>query len=160
MSTRAGHVQLFSNFASAPIRWRLLSGNNRDIGRGVKDFADAETCRVGIKELQTNLHELRSRLVRAQDSAWSWQLLDGDVAVVLASAHFDRQIRCEQALDGFRSMLEHASISEDVMISSKRRRPAVGGAVDGPVRPLFTDGLPIGRRRPLSFGHAIGPFAS
>ena len=50
---RVGHIQLFAAAQVGQVRWRLLSGNNREIGRGAQVFADAETCRIAVKELQS-----------------------------------------------------------------------------------------------------------
>ena len=45
------HFQLYGPAPTAAIRWRLLSGNNRDMGRGVVAYRDAEACGAGIREI-------------------------------------------------------------------------------------------------------------
>lgn len=119
--TGAGcHIQLFATTADAPVQWRLLSGNNREIGRGAETFADTETCRIAVKELQTTVEELES-LVRRDRHVWIWQLVLAD-RLVAASAHgYDRQIRCQRGLTQFRTELRDAAIGAGLMISQARR---------------------------------------
>jgi hypothetical protein len=122
VSTGAGyHVQMFSSTASDPVRWRLLSGNNREIGRGAMAYPDVETCQIAIKELQSNLDELESRLRRVRPSAWIWELLrDGEMAAFAGHA-FDRMIRCRQGLGQFSAQLMDAPVAPVLIVSAARR---------------------------------------
>lgn len=114
-------MQLFASTPTAEVRWRLLSGNNREIGRGAESFADQESCRVAIKDLQTTVDVLVPAVRRESGHAWVWQLTIGD-RVVAASAHgYDRLIRCERAMTQFRLELRAAPVGEHVMISQTRR---------------------------------------
>jgi hypothetical protein len=121
-SVAAGcHVQLFAGTLDAPVRWRLLSGNNREIGRGAESFPDAETCRIAVKEMQCSVDELEATVRRGEGHAWVWQLSFRG-RVVAASAHgFDRLIRCNRGLDQFRDELRGAAVGTGVMISQTRR---------------------------------------
>jgi hypothetical protein len=121
MSAAGCHVQLFASTPTSAIRWRLLSGNNREIARGVESFADAESCRVAVKDLQENIAALESMVRQTEAHRWMWQLSDRH-GVVASSAHgFDRLIRCSRGLDQFRAALPLAEISPGVMISQARR---------------------------------------
>jgi hypothetical protein len=117
----AGHVQLFSTTPDAPVRWRLLSGNNRETGRGVESYADAESCRVGIKDLQATLDELDASVRRTGANQWVWQLLLDGQAVAVSGRSFDRLIRCEQGLAHFLEHIRDAEIGATLMVSSARR---------------------------------------
>ena len=114
-------VQLFTRTALDPVRWRLLSSNNREIGRGVELYPDAETCRLAVKELQAELDAAETIVRRADANVWTWQLtLAG--RVVAASAHgYDRQIRCRRGGVQFRHELRDALIIAEVMASHGRR---------------------------------------
>jgi hypothetical protein len=47
--------QLYALGRDGSVNWRLLGGNNRDLGRGVDPYPDAESCRLGIKNLLARL---------------------------------------------------------------------------------------------------------
>lgn len=115
------HVQLFASTPVAPVRWRLLSGNNREIGRGAESFADAESCRIAVKELQASVDELESAVRRDVGHVWVWQLAFGDRLVVTSAHGFDRLIRCNRGLEQFRDELRVAAIGTGLMISQSRR---------------------------------------
>ena len=117
----AGHVQLFAATPSAPVRWRLLSGNNRDTGRGTESFPDAETCRIAVKALQVALDEVDPALRRSTDNQWVWQLTKNDRVIAVSGRGFDRLIRCEQGLAQFLAQLRDAEIGTSLMISNARR---------------------------------------
>lgn len=115
------HIQLFARTANSEVQWRLLSGNNREIGRSALSYPDAETCRVEIKELQTISEELESGVRRMSSNEWRWRLTKDGKLVAASSRGFDRLIRCEQGLAHFLAQLTEADISLSVMISSSRR---------------------------------------
>jgi len=115
------HVQLFASTPTSSVRWRLLSGNNREIARGAETFADAESCRIAVKDLQTTADPLESVVRQTEAHLWVWQLSDGG-RLVASSAHgYDRMIRCSHGLAQFREALPLAEIGSVVMISHARR---------------------------------------
>jgi hypothetical protein len=116
----AGHIQLFARTSTSPVQWRLLSGNNREFGRGVEEFPDAETCRIAVKELQQDAANLEPRICRVRSSRWAWELLD-EGRVVVFGRSVDRLIRCEQALAQAPLQLATAVIGTGVMFSGARR---------------------------------------
>jgi hypothetical protein len=123
------HVQLYTLGPTGPVRWRMLSGNNRDLGRGVGDFADEESCLSAIKALLARMPELEPGLSRTADGRWSWRLvLDGVVAVT--SGHgFDRRTRCEQAAIRFERLLPVAEVRPGVTVLAAPGRPPVSRAL-------------------------------
>ena len=119
--TQSGaHFQLFAANESAEIRWRLLSGNNRDLGRGAITYPDAASCLVGIKEVLASLDDLEPS-IRRHDHLWRWALHLNDAIVVTGGHAYDRQVRCKQALDHFRNEAPDARPAEAVMLSASRR---------------------------------------
>lgn len=116
-----GHIQLFSRSVGEPIRWRMLSGNNREIGRGVDSYPDVESARIGVKELQTLLDALEAGVRRNTSNEWMWHLsLDGRLVAV--SGHgFNRLIRCEQGLTQFQATIRVAEVGPTLMVSDSRR---------------------------------------
>jgi hypothetical protein len=115
------HVQLFTTLTSAHIGWRLLSGNNREIGRGANAFPDVECAVVAIKQSQLLVAAFEPRIRRIATSHWRWELLSADVPHIASGHSFDRQIRCEQGLEQFLSVFITAPISSGLMVSGSRR---------------------------------------
>jgi len=52
------HFQLYAPAVGPAVKWRLLSGNNRDMGRGVLTYRGAAACSAGIVEILRRLDEL------------------------------------------------------------------------------------------------------
>jgi hypothetical protein len=120
------HVQCFTRSPSLGVSWRLLSGNNREAGRGTVGSADAELCRRAIIRLQEREPEMVGRIHRVDMNRWTWQLALDDVIVATASRSADRLIRAEGALSTFRSSLVGAEISPTVLMSDSRRWRVAG----------------------------------
>ena len=114
-------VQLYAATADAPVRWRLLSGNNRESGRGLDSYADVESCRIAIKELQRDALELERRIRRAEPNRWMWELQLDAVPVVMAAHPFDRLIRCEQAVGQFVALFADAVVNPVLVVTAARR---------------------------------------
>jgi hypothetical protein len=114
-------VQLFARTANDPVRWRLLSTNNREIGRSAEFFADVESCRLAVKEVQTAVDELLPVVRRADANSWIWQVVRDGRAVAVSAHGYDRQIRCGRGLTHFLQEIRTAAISAEVMTSHARR---------------------------------------
>ena len=117
----SGHVQLFARTANAPVRWRLLSGNNREAGRSADTYPDVESCRIGVKEVQATLDELDTIVRRTTSNEWAWQLVRAGQLVAVSGRGFDRLIRCEQGLAQFLHNIRQAEIGATLMVSHARR---------------------------------------
>jgi hypothetical protein len=121
VSLNAGHIQLFSATPNSAVRWRLLSGNNRDAGRGTESYPDAESCRIGVKQLQEVLDDLEPSLRRSSLNEWVWQVSYRGKVVAVSGRGFDRLIRCEQGLSHFLRHLSGAEIGPTLMVTNARR---------------------------------------
>lgn len=119
--TSAGHIQLFCAAPNSPVRWRLLSGNNRDAGRGADAYSDIESCRIAVKELQSILGEVRTSMRRSTLNEWVWQASLHNHVIASAGRGFDRLIRCEQAMSHFLVNFRDAEIGAVVMVTNARR---------------------------------------
>lgn len=113
-------IQLYSATLTGPVRWRLLSGNNRELGRGAGEYDDPLACRLAVEELQVEVDDLEPA-VRRVHAAWTWHLEREGVIVASSGRRFDRLIRCEQNLAQFRTRLAEAKFSSAVMVSEARR---------------------------------------
>lgn len=113
--------QVFAASSTAPLRWRVLSGNNREMARSRETYADSETCRRAIRDLLSGLDGLLPQVRREGRHRWTWELLrDGDVLVVAAHP-FDRQVRCRNAVDQFLQDVRLAPIAATVLVTAARR---------------------------------------
>lgn len=123
ISTQLGrsHIQLYASDAAAPIKWRLLGGNNRELGRGTGEFGDRESCLLGIKHLKHVVCDLENILRRNDAGAWGWLLCLGGVSVATSGYRYDRQIRCRQGLSQFTSALALCEIGPGIMLTHSRR---------------------------------------
>jgi hypothetical protein len=83
------------------VRWRLLSGNNRDMGRGALDYPDLESCVLGLKEIVHRIDALEKKIMPAGDNRWQWQMLLDDEVVAVSGHAFDRRVRCEMSSTRF-----------------------------------------------------------
>lgn len=124
MTTVAGagyQFQLFMRTSGGAVSWRLLSGNNREAGRGAMTYSDAELCRRAIADLQADEPELVGRVRRTEANRWTWQLSRGEQVVAFASRPADRMIRAEGALAIFRASLADADVRSTVVMTEARR---------------------------------------
>jgi hypothetical protein len=123
--TGQAHIQMFALDASAPVRWRLLSGINRELGRGVAGYDSLESCRLGIKHLQSVTSELEPAVQRHGSSTWVWMLSYEGEQVATSGHRYDRLIRCQQGLTHFIAQLAECEIGPVLMVTQARRWSAV-----------------------------------
>jgi uncharacterized protein YegP (UPF0339 family) len=133
------HFQMFSAGPELPVRWRLLSANNREMARGSIEYPTAEDCLTGIDELRLKVGDLEPFVRRTPAHQWQWELQQAGRRVVLAGHTFDRQIRCAQALQHFLDNVPEARVAEAVMVSDYRRWHSASAAARS---------LSIGTKRP------------
>ena len=127
--THQAHIQLFAADERSPIRWRLLSGNNRELGRGIDEHDDRESCSLNIKHLQACADDLEPAVQRMSASTWAWRLLLDGAEVAASCRRYDRLIRCRQGLAHFVDELGDCSISSTVTFTSSRRWGALPAAL-------------------------------
>jgi hypothetical protein len=116
---RAGlYFQLYTQGSRPPVRWRLLSGNRRDMGRGAVGHVDEESARLAIKELLVHLDELDPGLVPSAGHRWDFKLSYAGTVLVTSGHGFDRRNRCEQAMRRFVELAREAEIRPGVAVLS------------------------------------------
>lgn len=137
------HYQMFLFGSPATIRWRLLSGNNRDMCHGVEEFADPQRCKQSIEQLRGRIPVLHPVIKRDDNGEWTWLLLDGTLPVATAGHSYDRQIRCSRAMMKVLADAPLASIRTQMVVSDHRRwagsnRTAGSGSAARPLLRLQT----------------------
>jgi hypothetical protein len=122
------HFHLYSSPTSGGVRWRLLGGNNRELGRGLLAYPDAEQCRAGLARTILELPSLVPAVMRVDHSHWGWRLRSGSLEIVGSGHPFDRRPRCEEACTRFVEMAPHASVRDVLTVmpyGSRSMRPSV-----------------------------------
>jgi hypothetical protein len=115
------HFQLFAADWKSDVRWRLLSANNRELGRSYLAHPNAEACVLAIKEMVVVLDELTAQVRRKAGNLWQWMLVFDDAPVAVSGHAYDRQIRSQEAAGRFRSHARSARVGEAVMLTATRR---------------------------------------
>jgi hypothetical protein len=137
MSPTSGfHFQMYAPALGPAVKWRLLSGNNRDMGRGATTFRDAVACREGIIEVVQRLDELDPIFVPEGNNNWRWLLRYHGEPVVISGHAYDRKVRCKEGHVQFLRHAPGAYIRDDVMSSARRWSTAATiDLTDRPVEP-------------------------
>jgi hypothetical protein len=117
----AFQVQCFVRSPSSGVGWRLLSGNNRVVGRAAAAFVDEQACREAVDTLKSRMSELSHHIRRVPGNLWSWEARHHDVIVAVAGHPFDRMIRCEQSVTSFLVTFAEAPVQLAVLDSGSRR---------------------------------------
>ncbi len=82
--------------------WRLLGGNNRELGRSAVVHPSATACRDAAARLRERISEFASVLATdARQGQWRWRLDDGDQTVAVSSRLYLRQRECTYNLAQF-----------------------------------------------------------
>ena len=110
------------------VAWRIVSGNNREMGRSAVVFEDLASCLAGIEELQNADERLEPRMsLDSRRSHWWWSIgLDGQ-PVAMSSRGYDRGRECGASLAGFLKALPRATVVHPVASGLRRRRDLLPG---------------------------------
>jgi len=98
---------------AAPVRWRLLGANNRELGRGAGPFADLESCQAAVRDLVARVAGATPGIVGDADhtGAWSWRLdLDGHPVAVSWRTYL-RHRECAYSLAHFIGAVPRAVVT-------------------------------------------------
>jgi hypothetical protein len=114
-------IQLFSPAPDGTVNWRLLSGNNREAGRGAVPSAGVHACLRDVTALQAAVGRLQPRVRRVEPHHWRWELWADGAAHAVGGHRFDRLIRCQQAMTQFLAEFATAPIRAGLVISGARR---------------------------------------
>lgn len=126
--------------------WRLVAGNNRQLGRSPGTYTDLAECRAGVDRLVEALPQLVPVLAPGSSAgAWAWHLVlpgvEGERSVLAVSSRsFERQRENRYSIESFREAARVAVVSDSVVLRS-RPRPAARFAVETALVPC----QPVGR---------------
>lgn len=115
------HFQICVAADGRSASWRLLSGNNRNLGRAGRSYETIEQCASAISAMVDRLDALQALVRPAGEHRWAWMLRDATEVVAMSGHRYDRQVRCEAARLQFLSYARTAVIDPDAMRLRPRR---------------------------------------
>ena len=108
--------QIYST-ADTQFTWRLLSANNRSLGRSARAYRSTGDCEAAVADLCGRLPALVASTVR-QDGHWRWRLSQDGVVRVVSTRDYQRQL---QAVSACRNFLDLAPRSAVLDLSAVAR---------------------------------------
>jgi len=98
--SRGGHVA-----------WRLLSNNNRDVGRSPDVFATKPECMAAIALLRVHAAEATRIVYRADRGMWSWRLRYDVTDLAMSARLYQRHLQAVAACALFVGLVADAELS-------------------------------------------------
>lgn len=87
---------------SSQVRWRLLSANNRQLGRGAPTYPDAATARGAVRLFADRLSDAVPDVhFRDRTAGWVWSLWVGTELTAVSGRGYERAALAAQALELF-----------------------------------------------------------
>jgi hypothetical protein len=96
------------------VAWRLLTNNNRDLGRGAAFYPDVVSCADAVRQLQRGLVAARSAMVRSGRTTWTWRITVDGREVAASSRTYQRRVQAESACTVFLSLAAAAEIADNI----------------------------------------------
>jgi hypothetical protein len=81
--------------------WRMLGGNNRELGRGATVHSTEVGCLAAMSRAQVDAARSTSFIGLQATGLWWWQLELGGAPVAVAGRSYRRQRECRYNLDQF-----------------------------------------------------------
>jgi hypothetical protein len=90
--------------------WRLLSNNNRDLGRAASIFEDIDNCLVAVEHLRRHAGSSTPVSLRAGRADWTWRVQIDQLPVAVSSRRYQRRVQAEYACGVFLGLVTDAVI--------------------------------------------------
>jgi hypothetical protein len=118
--------------------WRLLSGNNRELGRGADVYPTELECLGAIAWVQNRAEGGASSIGVRASGQWWWQLEFGGVPVAVSGRVYQRQRECRYNFEQFLGALPVAQrpTSSGAQVIVLRRPEAQSWRVAAPAERL------------------------
>ncbi len=82
--------------------WRLLSANNRELGRSYTTFPDPAACAEAVALLRTRIDDADAAIVAGlRTGLWHWEVSVNAIPIAISPRSFTRQRECEHNLEQF-----------------------------------------------------------
>lgn len=101
--------------------WRLLGGNQRELGRSFDSFDDVVAARASARLLQAAADRVVvAVLVDPVTGLWSWRLRLGEFEVIASSRGYQRRRECESNVACAVLALATAALVPEVLVLPSR----------------------------------------
>jgi hypothetical protein len=102
--------------ARPPVCWRLLSPNNRQLGRSAELFDDLASARVDLDQFRLRLDDVEALVTRhTAPVRWTWRLLLGNRVVAMSGRSFETERQATRTLENFVASAAVASVIPEVV---------------------------------------------
>jgi hypothetical protein len=120
-----GAVPVSVDVAEVPspaICWRLLSPNNRQLGRSADVFDDLASCVRAVDLLRVGLDDAEPLVTLLKAPVrWTWRVLEGNHVVAMSGRSFEAERQAMRTLDNFLDSATLASVVPEMMGPPTRR---------------------------------------
>jgi hypothetical protein len=97
-----GHDQTAVPHGSTWCAWRLLSANNRELGRSYSTFAESAGCAESVALLRAGIDTADVAIVAGfRTGLWHWEVSVNATPIAISPRSFTRQRDCEHNLEQF-----------------------------------------------------------
>jgi hypothetical protein len=97
-----GQAQTQIPHSSTWCAWRLLSTNNRELGRSYTTFSDPAECAESVALLRTRIDDADAAIVAGlRTGLWHWEVSVNALQIAISPRSFTRQRECEHNLEQF-----------------------------------------------------------
>jgi hypothetical protein len=101
---------------STAICWRLLSPNNRQLGRSADVFDSLAGCVHAVELFLVGLKDAEPLVTRHMVPVrWTWRMLEGNHVVAMSGRWFEAERQAIRTMDKFLTSAELASAVPEVM---------------------------------------------
>jgi hypothetical protein len=94
--------------------WRLLSNNNRDLGRAGTTFSDIDSCAAAVERLRRLGDKAVAISIRDGRADWAWRVQVDQVPVAVSSRRYHRRVQAEYACTVFLGLVPGAEVMNAV----------------------------------------------
>jgi hypothetical protein len=102
--------------SSPSICWRLLSPNNRQLGRSADVFDDLPTCVRAVERFIMGLEHAEPLVTRRTAPVrWTWRVLEGNHVVAMSGRSFEAERQAVRTLNKFLASAAVASVLPELM---------------------------------------------
>ena len=103
--------------------WRLMGGNNRELGRSASSYPSYPGARRAVQYLQQHANRLvRTTVIDPATGRWGWRLSLDDRAVAVSGRWYERDHDSRVGMDKFVNLIPGAELAEGVVTMYERRR--------------------------------------
>ncbi len=105
--------------------WRLVSANNRELGRSARSYTSYPVARTAILSVRARADHLAGAcLADRATGRWTWRMELDDGPVAASSRWYEREHDSKLAMAKFVKLLADAELAEGLVTLRDRRGPA------------------------------------